>query len=477
MPVKDLDFEKFETLFHPINIAFVGATEKSAFGAMLYLSAFKTSKWKDTFYPVNPKYDKILDWKCYKSVLDIPITIHIDTAYISVKTKYIPQVLKECVDKDIPWVIIFSSGFSETGDPAGLTLEKELKQILLKSNTRVVGPNCLGPFNAIDGMAFSFSAKTSTPGQVSFMSQSGGHMSQLLDIGYKRDIRFRYGVSFGNQIDLNCIDFLKHYSKDSTTQIIAAYLESFGSATGHEFFLELKKTTESKPVIIWKGGYTEDGSRAAFSHTGAIASDLRLWQSMAKQTGATIVKDNEEFWNTIKTFELLYPKFIPHGRSVGIITPGGGSSVNTTDLFNFHNLKIPELTLDSQKKLSEILPYENVNVKNPVDLGALGFVVDVFVKCIEVVVNDPNIDIIVIPLWPHFIYNHVFRQMIKIQKSTKKPFMFCLPSIADSSELASRFSTVKKTLHKERVLYFFSLRDAARSISLYCNYIDFLNSR
>lgn len=475
MAVKNLDFEKFKTLFHPINIAFIGASEKSAFGAMLYLSAFKTSKWKDTFYPVNPKYNKILDWKCYKSVLDIPHPI--DTAYISVKTKHIPQVLKECVEKDIPWVNIFSSGFSETGDLMGLQLEKELKQIITDSNTRVIGPNCLGPYNAAEGMAFSFGAKKNTPGQVSFMSQSGGHMSQLLDVGYKRDIRFRYGVSFGNQIDLNCKDFLKYYHKDSTTQVIAAYLESFGSTTGHEFYLELKKTTKNKPVILWKGGYTEDGSRAALSHTGAIASDLRLWHSMAKQTGTTLVRDNEEFWNAIKTFELLFPNYTPQGRNVGIITPGGGSSVNTTDLFGFHNLKIPELTLDSQKKISEILPYENVNVKNPVDLGALGFVVDVFTACIEIVVNDPNIDIIVIPLWPHFIYNHVFKKMIKIKKSTKKPFMFCLPSIADSAELAQRFSTVKKILHYERVLYFLSLRDAAKSLSFYCDYIEFLNSR
>jgi len=475
MADNEIDFHKFETLFHPNHIAFIGASEKSAFGAMLYLTVFKNSKWKDTFYPVNPKYDKILDWKCYPSILDIPYPI--DTAYISLKTQYISQVLKECVKKEVAWAIIFASGFSETGDPAGLKLEKELKQILAKSNTRVIGPNCLGPYSGAEGMAFSFSAKTNIPGEVSFMAQSGGHVTHLIDIGYKRDIRFRYDVSFGNQIDLNCVDFLKHYHKDTTTQVIAAYLESFGSATGHEFFLELKKTTKSKPVIIWKGGYTEDGSRAAFSHTGAIATDLRLWHSMAKQTGATLVKDNEEFWNAIKTFELLFPKYIPQSRNVGIITPGGGSSVNTTDLFNFHNLKIPELTFDSQKKLSEILPSENVNVKNPVDLGALGFVVDVFVKCIEIVVNDPSIDIIVIPLWPHFIYNHVFKQMIEIQKSTNKPFMFCLPSIADSSELAARFSTVRKILHKERVLYFFSLRDAAKSISLYSDYVEFLNSR
>jgi acyl-CoA synthetase (NDP forming) len=269
---------------------------------------------------------------------------------------------------------------------------------------------------------------------------------------------------------------LKHFRIDSTTHVISAYLESFGSATGYDFFLELKKAAKVKPVIIWKGGYTNDGFRAAFSHTGAIVSDLRLWRTMAKQTGAIIVKDNEEFWNAMKTFELLFPRYIPAGRNVGIITPGGGSSVNTTDLFSSHNLNIPELTLESQKKISEILPYENVNIKNPIDLGASGFVVDIFSKCIEIVIEDTNIDIIVIPLWPQFIYNHVFKRMIKIQKSTSKPFVFCMPSIADSSELASRFSTVKKNLHKERVLYFFSLRDAASSISRYCEYIEFLKS-
>jgi len=309
------------------------------------------------------------------------------------------------------------------------------------------------------------------------MSQSGGHLSQLLDIGFKRDIRFRYGVSFGNQIDLNCINFLKHFRQDPKTKIVASYLESFGSGNGRGFFLELKKTTNIKPVILWKGGYTDDGSRAAFSHTGAIATDQRLWASMAKQTGALIVKDNEQFWNTIKTFELLFPKYFPNGRNVGILTPGGGSSVNMTDLFADHLLNVPELTLESQEKLSEILPKENVNIKNPVDLGASGFVINIFLECINIVVNDFNIDIIVVPLWPHHLYSHFFKKMIKVQKNTLKPFIFCLPSIADSFELAQRFKQVKKILHEHRVLYFFSLRDTANSLSLLCDYVDFLKPR
>jgi acetate---CoA ligase (ADP-forming) len=462
----------FDSLFHPKHIAFIGASEKSRFGAMLYLPAFKESIWANTFYPVNPKYDSILDWKCYPSVLDIPYPV--DTAYISVKTKFIPQVLKECVQKNIKWAIIFSSGFSETGDEDGLRLEGVIKNIIKKSNTRIIGPNCLGPFNGSTGMAFSFISFKGIPGGVSFMSQSGGHLNQLLDTGFKRDIRFRYGISFGNQIDLNAIDFLKYYREDRKTNVIAAYLESFGSGSGYDFYKELKKTTKQKPVIIWKGGYTKDGSRAAFSHTGAISSDFHLWNSMVKQTGACIVRDNEEFWNAIKTFELLFPKFLLDGRRFGIVTPGGGSSVNTTDLFNYHQLIVPELTQESQEKISQVLPYENVNIKNPVDLGALGFVVDVFIDCIKIVKEDPYIDGIILPLWPHFIYSHVFKRVAELQKTTRKPLVICMPSISDSIELAQRFSSAKKYLHQKRILYYFNLRDAAKSLSLFCDYADFI---
>ncbi|MCK4239765.1 MAG: hypothetical protein KAX33_11615, partial [Candidatus Lokiarchaeota archaeon] len=335
--------------------------------------------------------------------------------------------------------------------------------------------NCLGPFNGETGMAFTFSTPFGVPGSVSFMSQSGGHLTQLVDVGFKRDLRFRYGVSFGNQIDLNCLDFLRHFRRDIKTKVIAIYLESFGSADGHEFYLELRKTTKTKPVIIWKGGFTEDGSRAAFSHTGAIASNQKLWDSMVKQTGTILVKNNDEFWNIIKTTELLFSNHLPNGRNVGIITPGGGSSVNVTDLFAFHNLKVPMLTPRSQEKIANILPDVNVSIKNPIDLGASGFVVDIFADCIEIVVDDPNIDIVIVPLWPDHLYRHVFNRMIKIQKRISKPFAFCLPSIADSIELAKKFNGVKKNLHKNRVLYFFSLKEAAKSISLFCDYCDYLN--
>ncbi|MCK4781051.1 MAG: CoA-binding protein, partial [Candidatus Lokiarchaeota archaeon] len=233
-------FEDFNSLFYPKHIAFIGALESSRLGSMMYLPAFKESMWTNTFYPVNPKYDKIIGWKCYPSVLNVPYPI--DTAYISLNVKFIPEVLKECVEKGIKWVIIFASGFSETGDPEGKQLELKLLKIIKNSNTRIIGPNCLGPLNAETGMAFSFAVQNGLYGGVSFMSQSGGHFTQLINVGYKRDIRLRYGISFGNQIDLNCVDLLKHYRQHSKTTLIAVYLESTGSAKGHELFTELRKT-------------------------------------------------------------------------------------------------------------------------------------------------------------------------------------------------------------------------------------------
>ena len=470
-----LDFKHRESLFYPKNIAFIGASENSALGSMLFLPAFKDSPWNDKFYPVNPNREKVLDWKCYSSVLDIPYPV--DTAYISLKTKFIPHVIKECVEKNVTWVIIFASGFSETGDPEGKKLEQEICEIIKGTNTRIIGPNCLGPFNGSTGMTFAFNLVKGVAGSVSFMSQSGGHLNQLLDVGYKRDIRFRYGVSFGNQIDINCLYMMKLYRDDPETKIIVAYLESFGSANGHDVFMELRKIAKKKPVIIWKGGHTDEGMRAAFSHTGAIASNARLWKTLAKQTGAIIVKDNEEWWNTMKTFELLYPNFMPKGRNVGIITPGGGSSVNMTDLFASHDLRVPTLTQESQAKISQILPEVNVIVENPIDLGASGFVLDKFIDCVKVVVEDPNIDIIVVPLWSNHIYHYVFKRMIEIQKSTSKPFIFCLPSMADDQVLAKKFAKCKKVLHKNRALYFLTIRDAGSSMSLLCDYVEFLESR
>jgi acyl-CoA synthetase (NDP forming) len=198
---------------------------------------------------------------------------------------------------------------------------------------------------------------------------------------------------------------------------------------------------------------------------------------MAKQSGTILVRDNEEWWNVIKTFESLFPKYIPKGRNVVIVTPGGGSSVNMTDILASHNLIVPKLTEASQEKLAKLIPDVNTSTINPIDLGALGFAVDVFTACVNVCIDDPNIDMMFLPLWSFQVTTRLITRIFKIQERTTKPIIFCFPSIADSLETAKKFHKLKKMLNRRRALYFLSLRDAAKSISSFCDYYEYIQSR
>ena len=480
MPHSSEDYSTVKTLFIPKRVAFVGASENAKMGTSYFMNAFKESKWKDSFYPVNPNQDKVFDWKSYPSVLAIPDPI--DEVYIAIKAKLVPPVVKECVEKGVKWVIIFSSGFSELGTKEGQKLTDKIIQYTEGTETRVVGPNCLGPFYARYGMNLDYAREDSIadpPGRVSFMSQSGGHLANLVDAGGKMDIDFCYGISFGNQIDINCVDILKFYLQDEETEIIAAYLESLGrinKGKGYRFVNLLRKTTVQKPVILWKGGFTEAGAQAASSHTGAISTSSEMWETAAKQTGSILVRDNIEFWNMIKTLDIIFPNKLPRGRNVGIITPGGGISVNSTDTFDFHGLSVPQLTKNTQEKLSKILPGVNTNIKNPIDLGFSGFFIEIFINVLKELVKDDNIDIIVLPLWPDHYYRFMVKKFIKVEKQSNKPFIYVFPNASDSLENAKKFNKIRRLMHKKNSLYLYSIQHAARILKLTCDYVDYLKN-
>lgn len=469
------------SLFVPKNVAFIGASENSKMGTMYYMRGFEASIWKDKFYPVNPNEEKVLDWKAYPSVKDIPVPI--ESAYIAVKAQIVPKIVKECVEKGVKWINIFTSGFSEMGTEEGNRLSEELINYTEGTETRLVGPNCLGPFYAKFGMLLDYAREGSIadpPGKVSFMSQSGGHLANLIDAGSKMNIDFRFGISFGNQIDINCLDVLRFYKEDEGTQVVAAYLESLGrknTGKGYRFVQEIRETTPKKPVIIWKGGYTDEGARAATSHTGAISSPVKLWETLSRQTGAILVRDNIEFWNMIKTLDILFPDKLPRGRNVGIITPGGGISVNSTDTFAFHGLHVPRLSEKTQEKLSKILPDVNVNIENPIDLGFSGFFIEIFINTLKCLVEDENIDILVLPLWPDHYFRFMIKKFIKVEKSTDKPFIYIFPNASDSLENAKKFNSIRKLMHQSNSMYLYNIQQTARVLTLTCDYVDYLKHR
>ena len=155
-------------------------------------------------------------------------------------------------------------------------------------------------------------------------------------------------VSLGNSSDLKLSDFLEYLSEDDETETISMYIEGVRNKEGKKFVDLLEKAARKKPVLIWKGGRTPDGAKAAASHTGAMASAFKLWKSIARQTGAILVEGINEMHDFIKLYRMAPA---PESKKVCLVALGGGNSVTYTDVCARNGIELPELTQEVQEEL------------------------------------------------------------------------------------------------------------------------------
>ncbi|MBW1709811.1 MAG: hypothetical protein JRJ73_07990, partial [Deltaproteobacteria bacterium] len=176
---------------------------------------------------------------------------------------------------------------------------------------------------------------------------------------------FRYSkvVSYGNASDLQSHDFLKYLAQDENTKIIGAYIE--GLKDGRAFFEEAKSITREKPIVAWKGGETEGGSRATQSHTGSLAGSYKIWRALCRQSGIIPVISMEELLTTLAALQKLP---LPQGTNVAILGGAGGGSVTMTDAAEREGLKVPHLSEKTIRALEEFVPLQGSSVKNPLDM-------------------------------------------------------------------------------------------------------------
>ncbi len=351
-----------QAFFTPRSVAVIGASrEPSKLGNIIF-SNFVASGFKK-LYPINPNADEILGIKCYKSILEVKERV--DLAIIVVPAKIVPQVLEECVKKKVPSTVIISSGFSETGEE-GAKLEQQLRQIIAKGNTRVIGPNCIGIYDAYSQVDTLFLSRERCgrpkKGNISFISQSGAVGSTILDMLYSKGIGISKFISYGNGMDVNETDLIEFLAKDKTTRVIIAYLEGLKS-DGRKFLQAAKKV--KKPIIVLKAGKSEKGCKAASSHTGSLAGSSRIYSAAFKQFGMIEVENWEELLDYALAFST---QPLPKGNRVVIITDGGGFGVLAADEAERLDLTIPEPSQNLKKKLLASMP-SYVSLQNPIDLS------------------------------------------------------------------------------------------------------------
>jgi acyl-CoA synthetase (NDP forming) len=379
-PIPDLD-----RLFNPRHLALIGASgTPGKWGFFILLNIIK-GRFKGTLYPVNARAREVLGYPCYARIADVSGPV--DLAVIATPADTVLDLIDECGARRIPNLVVITSDFSETG-PAGAALEGAVVAKARDYGMRLVGPNTMGLFSAETCLHALMPPVEPLRGPVSMFSQSGNIGTQILAWGVDAGVGFEKFVSSGNEGDLTCVDYLKYFTYDPATKIILAYLEGVDPDSG--FFRAASQAARKKPVVIFKGGRTQAGSRAAASHSGALAGSYRIYQGVFRQSGLIEARTTQEIMDCAKALA-AYP--IPRGNRVAILTRGGGWGVITTDACEENGLVIPPLPEAVIQKLDRILPrYWSRN--NPVDMAAV-ITAEPFLDCLEILAQWEGIDAVI----------------------------------------------------------------------------------
>ncbi len=387
MPPEDL-VRQIDAIVHPRSVAVVGVPKGMKAGK-LFLMALLDQGFAGRIYPVHPEAQEIDGLTTYPSVSAIPGIV--DLAIILVSHAHAPAVLRECAAKGVKGAILFTSGYGETGTAEGRNDEAELTRIARESGMRIIGPNCMGLYVPASGLSF-FPGLPREPGSIGIISHSGSLANILCYMAPQKGLRFSTVVSLGNECDLTSTDFLRYLEQDEETTVIGVYLESVKQ--GGAFVRMLRETSLKKPVILWKVGLTEEGSRAAASHTGALALTGPLWENAVRQTGAVPVAGFEEWVDHLTGFSMLPPS---PGDRMAIISGPGGLAVSAADACGKENLSLAELAPATRRALGEFLPPTGTSFRNPVDVGlTASFDMNLYIQAARIVAADHGVDAVVV---------------------------------------------------------------------------------
>ncbi len=380
--------EEFAAIFYPKSHVVIGASANVRKFGGRFLGALRSFGYQGKLYAVNPQESQILGLETYARVGDIPQPV--DSASVAVPARFVPGIVAECLAKGIKAVQILSAGFSEVGEE-GERLEREVVKTAAKG-IRVIGPNCFGVYCPAGGLTILPGERLSKEsGPVAFISQSGGYAIRVPRRAGGWGIRFSKIVSYGNACDVNECDLLEYLAQDPETKVITGYIE--GVKDGPRFFKLLQEVCQTKPVILWKGGLTPGGARAVYSHTASLAGEEAIWDAVFEQSGAIMVNSIEELLDTTLAFVHLPPL---RGRSVCVISGGGGIGVTAADACERAGLSVPLFPAELQSKLKSIVPPAGGSARNPVDVGSPFPPPAMLGAVMETVLTDGDVDMVIV---------------------------------------------------------------------------------
>jgi acetyl coenzyme A synthetase (ADP forming)-like protein len=382
-------------LLTPSSIALIGASRRPGTIGHAILRNLLDGGFTGPVYPVNPNARAVTGVRAYPTIGDVPD--HVDLAVVAVPATEVPAAVRQCAAKEVGSLVIVSAGFAEVGGDQA-RVERDLVEVARRNGMRIVGPNCMGVINTSPAvrMNATFAPFVPTAGRVAFSSQSGALGIELLGQAVELGLGISTFVSVGNKADVSGNDLLQYWEEDGETDVILLYLESFGNP--RKFARGARRGCRTHPIRPVKSGRTQAGTRAAGSHTAALASSDVAVDALFRQAGVIRVDKLEELFDAA---QVLAHQPLPQGRRVAIVSNGGGPAILAADACAGAGLEVPELSSETQATLRDFAS-PDASVRNPIDLVASA-TATTYERALSTVLTDEQVDAVIVIFVPPLV--------------------------------------------------------------------------
>ena len=437
-------------LVNPQSIVVVGASNDTAKPGGAILRNIIEGGFKGQLYVVNPKEEEIQGIKCSKTVNELP---QVDLAVIAIAAKYTEETVRVLTEeKGTKAFIIISAGFGEESHE-GKELELRIVSLIEKAGACLIGPNCTGIFTPYHHAIFSKPFPKSSPKGVDFITGSGATGCFIMDIGMQQGLHFNHCWAVGNSAQLGIEDILEYHDEsfdpETSSKVILMYIENIKNPMK---LLTHAKSLRAKGVRIAaiKSGSSEAGSRAASSHTGALASPDVAVDALFRKAGIVRCYGREELCTVGNIF--TYPQF--EGKNIAIITHAGGPAVMLTDALSKAGMNIPHIEGEMADELLGKL-FAGSAVGNPIDFLAtgtpeqLGTIIDYCdtkfdnIDAMCVIFGTPGLA----PIY------EAYRVLSEKMKTSKKPIFPILPSTLVAGDEVKEFVEMGNTYFADETVF------------------------
>ncbi|MBN1685190.1 MAG: bifunctional acetate--CoA ligase family protein/GNAT family N-acetyltransferase [Spirochaetales bacterium] len=418
--------KKLNKLFNPKVIAIIGASARAGSVGHSLMKNIIGSGFDGIVYPINPQRSNVLGVKAYASLEEVPDQI--DLAIIATPARTVPEIVEICGEIGVSGVLLISAGFSEIG-AEGKKLTERIMQSVRKYGMRLIGPNCLGFIKPSIKLNASFARKMALPGQIAFISQSGALCTAILDKSIEQNVGFSHFVSIGSMIDVGFHDLIDYFGNDPQTSSIVIYMESLSNA--RSFLSAARAFSRNKPIIVLKVGKSQEGAKAAMSHTGSLAGNDFVFDAAFKRAGVIRVGTVDELFNIAQSLA-MQPR--PVGNRLAIVTNAGGPGVIATDTLIDMGGQLAELSKETISELNGHLP-AFWSKGNPVDvLGDAG--AHHYQKAVELCIKDENVDGILVILTPQAMTDptDIAAKVAELSRSSRKTILASWMGAEDIAE-------------------------------------------